>query len=418
MRTPAPGRKPHKMSLSTLFARRYLRSRKSHTVINIIARVSCVAAGVPVAAMIILLSVFNGFEGLVKGMYNDFDPDLMVTAAKGKVFDADAVSRERLFAVGGIEEVSHILEDNVLFEYRGKQSVGMARGVDSFYRHVIPMEKMIVAGDYELWFGDMMQAVIGRGIAYSLGISVALPEALHAVAPRRGADFGSLLPLDGYRNAKAFPAGVFALDAESDGKYVVVPIEFTRELLDYDGKASAVLVRTVSGVDENRAREALAKELGPDFEVKTRFQQKASLYKIMSYEKWGIFLIILMVMIIASFSLVGSLAMLIIDKRPDMRTMISMGAGVDMVRSVFLKEGMLISMIGGAAGLAFGLLVCWAQTTFGIIRIPAESFLVNTYPVVVKAADVMIVAVAFIAVNYIIAKFTTVKMIPKSIIRL
>jgi ABC-type transport system, involved in lipoprotein release, permease component len=377
-----------------------------------------VAVGVPVAAMIILLSVFNGFEGLVRGMFNDFDPDLMVTPVEGKVFTRELLPRERLMAVEGVAQVSAVLEDNVLFEYRGRQFMGTARGVDSLYADVVPIGKMVVAGEYDLHFGDLPQAVVGRGLGYALGVSLALSEPLSAIVPRRGVEFSPLLPLEGYRRLKSYPSGVFALDMATDGQYAIVPIEFTQELLDYPGMVSALVIRTTEGADPVRVREAVAREMGPEFEVRTRYQQKASLYKIMSYEKWGIFLIIFLVMVIASFSLVGSLAMLIIDKRGDMRTMVAMGMPVGTVRSIFVREGMLISLIGGACGLAFGLLLCWAQIEFGLISIPADSFLVTAYPVAVKAWDVALVAAVFIAVNYIIAKFTAAGMIPKSNIRL
>lgn len=405
------------MPLSSLFAKRYLLSKKSHSVINIISRVSSVAVGVPVAAMVILLSVFNGFEGLVKGMYNDFDPDIMVSVAEGKIFPEDGLTRERVLAVEGVEQVSAMLEDNALLEYRGRQYIAAVRGVDTFYRHVVPIESMLVEGGFDLWHGDMMQAVVGRGLAYNLGVRPALLDPVNALIPRRGGSFSTLLPIDSYRQEKIYPTAIFALEAQTDGKYMLAPIEFARELFDYPGGVSALMVKVGEGYSPDKVRAAIAAEAGDGYTARTRYQQNASLYKIMTYEKWGIFLIAVLVLVIASFSLIGSLVMLIIDKRGDMRTLIGMGGSIGFVRSIFVREGMLISALGGIGGMAVGLLVCWVQVRFGVVGVP-ESFVVDSYPVEVKFTDMLAIAAVFIAVNYIITKFTVAKMIPRSDIRL
>lgn len=402
--------------LSLLFARRYLFSRRSHSVINIISGVSAFAVGVPVAAMVILLSVFNGFEGLVKNMYGEFDPDIAISPTQGKVFERDSVTRSCLLAIDGVDQVSYVLEENGLLEYRGRQFIGMVRGVDSMYKSVVPIEDMVVNGKYELHFGDMQQVVVGRGIAYNLGINTALYDPVSIYTPRRGS-FSSLLPIDAYKQRSLFPAGVFALDAETDTKYVIAPLEFAQELFDYPGRVSSIMVKLKDGADQEKVRAAIATTLGDEFKVLNRYQQKASLYKIMSYEKWGIFFIILLVLIIASFSVIGSLVMLIIDKQKDIRTIITLGAGVDFVRRIFIAEGMMISLIGAVGGMTLGLLFCWVQIRFGLITIPAQTFLVDSYPVVVKLSDMAGVVVTFVAVNYIITKFTVVKMIAKSRIR-
>lgn len=393
-------------------------SKKSHSVINIISVVSAFAVGVPVAAMIILLSVFNGFEGLVKDMYNNFDPDISISAAEGKVFGADTLPRARLEAVNGVESFSFVLEDNALLEYRGLQTIGTVRGVDSMYTRVVPIVDMVIAGEYSPWFGSMPQAVVGQGIAYNLGMRLALYDQLKMLVPRRGGQFSSMLPINSYRQEQAFPVGVFALDAETDGKYVIVPIEVTRDLFEYPSGVSSVAVKLAAGADENSTRDAIAASLGDGYKVQTRYQMKASFYKIMEAEKWGIFLIILMVLVIASFSIVGSLTMLIIDKRADRRTIVTMGGSVELLRGIFIREGMLISGIGAVGGMVAGLLFCWAQIRWGMIRIPADTFLVDSYPVIVQWQDVAVVAAAFIAVSYIITKFTVVRMIPRSDIRI
>lgn len=400
-----------------LFARRYLFSRKSHSVINTISRVSAFAVGVPVAAMVILLSVFNGFEELVKGMFRDFDPDIAISAAEGKVFDTGSFDLNALMRVEGVEEVSFVLEDQALLEYRGRQQVATVRGVDSLYGRVVPIEKMVVEGAYDLEFGDMAQALVGQGVAYGLGVRTVLYDPIKMYAPRRGS-FSTLLPIDAYRTKDAFPAGVFALDAETDGRYVIVPLDFAQALFDYEGRVSAAMVRTASGADADKVAAAVRYGLGDEYKVLTRYQQKASFYQIMTYEKWGIFFIILMVLVIASFSIIGSLVMLIIDKRKDTRTIMNMGGSVNFVRGIFVREGMMISLLGAIGGLVVGLLVCWVQITFGLVTIPADTFLVDAYPVEVQPLDIVTIIVCFTAVSYIITKFTVGRMIPRSAIRI
>lgn len=403
------------MRLAALFARRYLFSPKSHSVINIISVVSAVAIGVPVAAMVILLSVFNGFEGLVKQMYSEFDPDIAITPTTGKVFDAGAVARERLTGVDGVGEVSYVLEDQVLISYRGRQKEATLRGVDSMYASVVPIEGMVGAGRWELTRGELRQAVVGAGVAYGLNLNVQLLDPMEVFVPRRET-FNSLVPVDSYRVRELYPSGVFMLDAETDGRYVIAPLDAARELFDYPQGVSAVMVKTTG--DARRVQAALREELGDGFRVLTRYEQKASLYAIMTYEKWGIFLIILMVMIIASLAIVGSLVMLVIDKRPELRTIVAMGGSVAFLRSIFEREGMLIAGLGAGGGMLLGLAVCWAQQAFGFVRIPARTFLVEAYPVVVRPTDLLLIAAAFIAVNWIITKFTVANAIPRSSVRI
>ena len=400
--------------LSWLFARRYLLARKSHSVINIISGVSAFAVGVPVAALVILLSVFNGFGDLVRSMYQTFDPDIVVTAAEGKVFDAGSLDTARLKSLKEVEAFSEVLEENGLLEYRGRQYIGTIRGVDSLYPQVIPVEKMIAEGKYDLMFGDMEQAVVGQGLAYNLGVRLALYDPIRVYAPRRGASFSSLLPIESFRQDQLFPAGTFALEAETDNKYMIAPISFTRRLFDYPDKLSALMIKLSPGTDPDRARHTIAQTVGENFRVLTREQQKASLYRIMVYEKWGVFLIGVLVLVIASFSVIGSMIMLVIEKQKDIRTLATLGANIPFVRSIFIREGMLISLIGAVGGLIVGIGFCILQQQLGFIRIPAETFLVEAYPVVIQSGDIAGIAVTFLLINYLITKCTAIRMIPRS----
>ncbi|MCL2562064.1 MAG: ABC transporter permease [Rikenellaceae bacterium] len=397
--------------LASLFARRYLFSPKSHSVINIISWVSALAIGITVAAMVILLSVFNGFDGLIRQMYTEFDPDIAITPSQGKIFEHGLLTREQLLDIEGVAQMSFVLEGQALLRYRDRQKEAMLRGVDEYYAEVVPIEGMVSAGEFRLQFGELRQALVGEGLAYNLGLNINLLDPIRVYVPRRGS-FSVLVPVDSYRTGTVYPSGLFMLDAETDGQFIIASLEFVQELLDYPDGFSAVFVRTTAGVSPRRVQAALRETLGEGVTVLTRAEQKASLYAIMKYEKWGIFLIIFMVMVIASFSIVGSLAMLIIDKRADMRTIVAMGGSMGFIRAIFVREGMLVAVTGAAAGMVFGLLVSLAQQIFGIIKIPAQTFLVDSYPVVVQASDLLLIAVAFTAVSYLIVRFTVVRMIP------
>jgi lipoprotein-releasing system permease protein len=395
------------MSVSTLIARRFLFSPKSHSVINIISRVSMVAVGIPVAAMVILMAVFSGFDDLIRRMYRDFDPDYVVVPAEGKVFDTAAIDVEAIRGLDGVAAASFMLEGSAMLEYGGRQRVATIRGVDTLFARVVPIERMVYAGAM-----TPEGAVVGQGVAYEMGVRLGLSEQLGFYAPRRGAT-SVLLPQTAVSAMEMPVGGVFVLDADTDGEYVIVPIESAQRLFDYGGMASALAIRAREGVSEKKLRDGMAAIAGGDFRVLSRLEQKASMYRIMKLEKWGIFAIGLAVLIIASFSIVGSLVMLILDKRDGIRTLASMGATTRLIRGVFVRQGMMIGAIGAGAGLLLGLAVCAVQQWFGVIPMPGASFLVDSYPVLVRGVDIAAVCAAFVAVIYIITIFTVTTTIKK-----
>ena len=399
--------------LSRLLATRYLFSSKSHSVINIISSVSAFAVSIPVAAMVILLSVSNGFGDLIKDLYKDFDPDVVISASDGRVFDSLDLNRAKILDFPSVEQVSMVVEESALLEYRGRQSVAILRGVDSFYQEVVPIAGMVKRGEYSLFFGDMEQIVVGQGIAYTLGIRSAFYDPVKVYYPKRGR-YNAMIPSANYNVDRLFPAGIYMLDAETDGKYAIAPIESTQRLFDYEGQYTNAMIKVKHGLDLDEVRNTLARELGDEYIVQTRQQMKASLYKIIVYEKWALFFIILLVLIIASFSIIGSMVMLIIEKGRDIQTLRALGADVTLLRSVFVNEGMLISVIGASIGLTVGLLFCWLQITFGFIQLPEGTFLITNYPIIVKSLDIMAITVSFFAVTYIICRLTVVKMISKN----
>ena len=398
--------------LPLFFARRYLFSKKSHSVINIVSGVSAFSVAIPVMAMVILLSVFNGFEGLIKSMYRSFDPDIRITPVRGKVFPIDSLPRERFLAIDGVRDAAYALEDNAVFEYRDRQAFGTMCGVDSLYRQVVPLDSLRTEGVFQLQFGDFPEAYVGQGMAYALGIRVNLNSPISVYVPRRGR-VSPLLPYSFYKKQNIFPSGVFALEAEVDGKYVIVPLHFAQELLDYPGQASSVAIRLEADASPQRVQQQIGQWLGDDYKIQSRYQQKESFYRIMMYEKWGIYFIILLVLVIASFSLIGSLVMLIIEKRKDSQTLVTMGADTKLLRKIFVAEGMLIYLIGAGGGLLLGDALALAQQHFGFLKLSGETFLIDAYPVEVHPSDLAWVIVTFVSVSYLISVLTVRAMIPK-----
>ena len=398
--------------LPLFFARRYLFSKKSHSVINIVSGVSAFSVAIPVMAMVILLSVFNGFEGLIQSMYRSFDPDIRITPVRGKVFPIDSLPRERFLAIDGVRDAAYALEDNAVFEYRDRQAFGTMCGVDSLYRQVVPLDSLRTEGVFQMQFGDFPEAYVGQGMAYALGIRVNLNSPISVYVPRRGR-VSPLLPYSFYKKQNIFPSGVFALEAEVDGKYVIVPLHFAQELLDYPGQASSVAIRLEADASPQRVQQQIGQWLGDDYKIQSRYQQKESFYRIMMYEKWGIYFIILLVLVIASFSLIGSLVMLIIEKRKDSQTLVTMGADTKLLRKIFVAEGMLIYLIGAGGGLLLGVALALAQQHFGFLKLSGETFLIDAYPVEVHPSDLAWVIVTFVSVSYLISVLTVRAMIPK-----
>lgn len=396
--------------LTLLFARRYLFSAKSHSVINVISAVSVVAVGVPVAAMIILMSVFNGFAGLVDGMQSAFDADLEVRPREGKTFVIDSLPADSLRAIEGVRAVSVALEQSALAEYGGRQVVVTVRGVDEQVNEVLPIEEHISSGEFELRLGEIEQACVGSTIAYQLGVRTFLDTPLNLYSPRRS-EISTLLPIDAYTHRRTWPSGTFSISGDVDDSYILTTIELAQSLFDYDGRASQLLIGVRDGASLERTRKAVQEAVGEEFRVVTRLEQQAALYRIMKYEKWGIFFISLLVLIIASFSIVGSLAMLIIDKRDNIETLRAVGARTEFVRSIFTGQGALIGVLGAAIGLVLGVGICWAQQHFGLIEMPGTTFVIRYYPVEMKLTDILLIIAAMAAVTMAITQLTVRTMI-------
>lgn len=398
--------------LARLFARRYFFSPHSRSVVNLISGLSVAAVAMPVAAMIILLSVFNGFESLVRSMYSLFDADLTITPRTGRTFEASSLDTAALRRLPGIEGLALQLEESVLLEAGERQATTTLRGVDEGYATLFPLGGAIVAGSGSTGAGDGGRLVMGQSMAWALGIHALAGADVTVYAVRRGS-FSTLLPLENYTRRTLPVGGVFSLDLESEQNYVLAPLDAAQQLFNHPGRVSAAALRTAADADAARLRGAVAATAGDAFEVRTREELRASFYRIMTYEKWGIFLIALLVLVVASFSVVGALAMLIAEKRGEIATLRALGADTRLVRRIFRTEGLLICTAGAIAGVVLGVGACLVQQHFGLIEIPAESFLTKSYPVEFRPGDLAAVLAAFAAVALLLTGLTVRGMIKR-----
>lgn len=390
-----------------LFARRYLLSRKSHSVINIIAAVSIVAVAVPVAAMVILLSVFNGFESLVKQTYAAVDADIEVVPNGSFGLRPDSLTQKRIESVEGVAAVSFAVERQALLEYRDHRTTSRIRGVDNRYTDVVPIGKHITLGNGQVRLGEIDRILLGEGVAYSLGIFSAAGGDDVTLYALGGGAVGSLLPTGGMRTESLHTCGMFAIDRQSDCDLAIVPLRTAQRLFGAQGTADKALVRVAQGYSAVRVAENIISALDGQVKATTREQKNSAFYRIMRYEKWGIFLVALLVLVIASFSIVGTVVMLIVEKRDEQPTLRAMGADRGFLRRIFVREGLLISGIGGVGGLAFGVAMVLAQQVWHIVKMPAGAFLTDSYPVQLQGSDLMMIFLAFMVVAWVVAQSAT-----------
>lgn len=393
------------MHLPIFIARRYLFAKKSHNVINIISAISAVGMAIGTAALIIILSIYNGFDELVKSTLSNVEPDILITPAKGKVFIPEGEAFDRIKANPMIGEYDLILQENVFVDYDGHQGIAKAKGVDSAFEAESPLAEHITNGEFSLHKGQLPQMVVGAGLAYKMGMNPAFLASAELYFPIRDRNFSLANPAASIETVRMRPSGIFSVNQQIDDDLMIVPIEEMRKLLGYEEEVSGVEIRLAEGSTAKDIRSAIKhiqKELGPEFKVLDRFRQNPSLYKMMRYEKAAIFLILIFVIIIIALNIFGSITMLIIEKKDDIETYRSLGATDQMLRRTFTLEGWLISLLGLAAGLVIGIGFSLAQQNFGFIKMPG-SFLVNAYPVILQWQDVLATIIGVALIGYIIA---------------
>ena len=393
------------MRLAPFIAGRYLFAKKSHNVINIISAISAIGMAIGTAALIIILSVYNGFDSLIKSMMSNVEPDLLITPATGKVFVPEGETYDWIYDQPSVASMCCILQEQVFISYDGKQSLATAKGVDWVYEEESPLRNHLAEGEFRLHRGDIPLAAVGASMAYELGLSPRFLAPIEIFYPARTRKISMANPLSSIESIKVWPSCTFAVNNDIDSELMILPIEKMRELLEYNDEVSAVEIRLAEGTDRKELAELqqeIASRLGDGFKVKDRFQQNESLYKMMKYEKAAIYMILIFVIIIIAFNIFGSLSMLIIEKKQDIETLRYLGAQESLIRRIFILEGWMISLAGLGAGLVLGVGFSLLQQHFGFIKMPGH-FVVQAYPIIVSWSDILLTSAGVAVVGYIIA---------------
>ena len=399
-------------SLEPYIAWRYLFSPKGHNAINIVSGISAAAVAVVTAAMICVLSVMNGFGALVEHMFSEFDPVLLVVPAEGQTLRTDTLPTASLYAREDIEAVSMQLEQTALIRYKDHQLPARVMGVDSLFTRTAHMDSIITDGFYSVWDGAFDRAVLGRGLAAQIGMNAHFTGALHLYAPKRTGRINMLRPDLSLQHEHAFIAGTFAVNQmEYDDRLMLVSLPLAQRLFDYDScTATALRLQPKEGVKISNLKSQISNILGPGYRVLDRYEQQSDFFRILRIEKLLTIVLLVFILLIASFNIIGSLSMLIIDKRDDIRILSHMGADEPAIRRIFLLEGWLISSLGTLSGLFAGVLLCLGQQHFGWLKLgTGAEYVISAYPVQVQAPDILLVAVIVLTLGFVAAWYPSRK---------
>jgi len=393
------------LKLAYYIAHRYLISKKSVNVINLISGISVTGQAVGTMALIVVLSAFNGIDSFIENMLSSFDPDLKITVTEGKSFSLDEPGLEEVMKLDGIAGYARVVEENALLEYDGRQKYAVVKGVEAGYAGFTGIDTVMTDGEFRLVKDSIDYTVIGQGVAYDLSVGLTFVDPIHVYYPKR--EQKSIVNLqNAFNQGSLFPSGVFSVQQEIDSKYILVPIEFARSVFELEGKITSLELKLKEGTDVGRMKNVAKQMLGKRFKVQDRYEQHEFIYKVMSSEKWSSFLILSFILVVASFNLLGSLTMIIIDKKNDIFILESMGADPSLIRRIFLFEGWLISISGATAGMVLGIILVWAQKNFELLKLPGEgSFAISAYPVELQLPDIaatflIVLSIGFLAAWY------------------
>lgn len=393
------------MNFPFYIAKRYLFSKKSHNAINVISAISVCGVALATLALVCTLSVFNGFQDLVATFFTAFDPQLKITAVKGKVFDGQDPRILQIRELPEVELCSESLEDNIMVQYQDKQTMAVLKGVEDNFDRLTPIDS-ILFGRGELILHDEVvdYAIPGIQLLSTLGASIRFLDPLEIYAPKRGAKVNLANPSTAFSTGQLFSSGlVFAVNQEKyDGSYILTSLRFARDLFQYTSEVSAINLKLKPEADTDAVKEKIEQILGEDFCVFDRYEQQADTFRIMEIEKLISYLFLTFILVIASFNVIGSLSMLIIDKRDDVNTLRNLGANDNQIVRIFLFEGRMISFIGASLGVVLGLFLCWLQQKYGLIALGSSgTFVVDAYPVSVHLTDVIVIFITVLAVGFL-----------------
>ncbi len=388
------------MNLPIAIAKRYLISKKSHNAINIITGIAITGVTIGTMALVIVLSAFNGISDLVQSLYFSFSPDVEITAAKGKTFIPNNSLIVDIKKINGVVTVTETVEGNALLKFEDKQTIVSVKGIALNYTETNRIDTLVKEGKYDISGNNF---VLGAGIANVMDANVNnIFKPLSLYAPMRGHS-NSLNPEDGLNELKMYPSGTFTINDEFDYKYVWMSISNARQLLDYTNEVSALELK-LDGNNTVKAIAAIQKAVGPNYVVKSREQQNELLFKTLKSEKLWTFLIMLFILIVATFNVIGSLTMLIIEKKKDIQILSNIGASNKLIRKIFLTEGLLISLSGAILGLLLGYLICWLQIHFSLIKLK-EGFVVDAFPIKFKWSDFVLILFTVLFIGFLAARY-------------
>jgi lipoprotein-releasing system permease protein len=391
------------MNVALFIAKRYFFTKKKRNIINIISIIAMIGVGVGTMALIVVLSVFNGLEDLIRSLYGKFDPEIKITSVEGKSFETDAAFRERIKKTPGVVLLTEVIEDNALLRYNDRQMVVKVKGVSDNYYKQNQIDSAIVDGDRRLKRGEQQYALIGRGVQYQLSIRPENPfSPLQFMYPKAGKKV-TLNPENAFRQLGIQAGGVFAIERQYDDQYVFVPLEFAQELLGYENKRTSLEVKADTPDNIDKIKNALQEKLGPAFQVQNSEEQHVSLLRAVKVEKLFVFVTFTFVLLIASINIFFSLSMLVLDKQKDIAILASMGADPGTIRKIFLLEGAIVAFTGAVVGLVIGGGICWAQQTFGIVSMGMTTSVVEAYPVLMRVEDFLFTAAAIVIITLLVS---------------
>lgn len=394
------------LSFSFRIARRYLFSKKSHNAINIISGISAAGVAIGTMALVCVLSVFNGFETLISDMFSAFDPDLKITLTHGKTFDVNSKEFNELHKMKSVAYFTEVVEENALLRFKDKQMPATIKGVSKDFEKMTRIDSIMYDGRFVLFDGAFQRAVPGVGVASILGLGAHFIDPLYIYAPKRTSKINLLRPENSFNQIGTFVSGVFSVkQLQYDDHYVLVSIDLARNLFEYEkSTVSAVELKLAKGVKQSEIQKQIQTLLGDRFQVKNRYEQQESFFKIMKIEKWITYLILCFILLIASFNIIGSLSMLIIDKKADIQTLRNLGANNQLIKRIFLFEGWMISGVGALIGICLGTLLCLMQQYFGLLKL-GTGYVVDAYPVVTNALDILLVFITVLFMGFLAAYY-------------
>ena len=394
------------MNFPFYIARRYLFSKKSTHAINVISGISVVGVAVATMALVVTLSVFNGFHDLVASFFTQMDPQLKITPVKGKTAPADDPILTKIRHLSEVEVATECLEEQALAVYGDRQQMVIVKGVEDNFNQLTHIQEILEGdGDFELHAADLSYGIPGLGMAYQLGLGYTYEHPLRIYAPRREGQLNMANPTEGFVVDDLYSPGVvFCMkQGKYDKNYILTSIAFTRHLFDLDGRLSSLELRLKPGSDFERVKSQMEEIAAGKFYVQDRYEQQDDTFRIMKVEKLIAYVFLTFILMIACFNIIGSLSMLIIDKKEDVVTLRNLGATDHQITRIFLFEGRMISAIGAILGVLIGLLLCWLQQQYGIVRLGSSegSFVVDAYPVSVHPWDIVLIIITVMAVGFL-----------------